>query len=284
MQVGRPVRAAVLRRQRQPLVIEELLLAPPGPGEVEVSVAACGICHSDISYLSGAWAAVVPAVYGHEAAGLVTEVGEGVRALAEGQRVLVTLVRSCGECFFCDHDQPALCSTSFPLDRKSPLTTRAGEPVVHGFRTGAFAERIVVHASQVVPIPDEVPFACASLLSCGVLTGYGAVAKTSEIEEGASVVVVGAGGVGLNSVQAAALRGAAVIVAVDLDESKTQTALTFGATHARRSPGGGCARGSGGAHGWAWRRLRLRHRRARRPRWRAGWASCVVAATSSWSG
>ena len=103
---------------------------------------------------------------------------------------------------------------------------------MHGFRTGAFAERIVVHASQVVPIPDELPFDCASLLACGVLTGYGAVAKTAAVEPGASVVVIGAGGVGLNSVQAAALAGAGLVVAVDLDEAKLRAARTFGATHA----------------------------------------------------
>jgi S-(hydroxymethyl)glutathione dehydrogenase/alcohol dehydrogenase len=225
------VRAAVLREQGRPLTIEELVLAPPGPGEVEVRVAACGICHSDISYLTGAWETVLPAVYGHEAAGVVVGVGAGVTGVFLGQRALVTLVRSCGTCFFCDHDQPALCDARFPLDPTGPLSTQSGDPVAHGFRTGAFAERIVVHASQVVPIPDELPFDCASLLACGVLTGYGAVTKTSEVESGASVVVIGAGGVGLNSVQAAALSGAAVVVAVDLDESKLQAARTFGATH-----------------------------------------------------
>jgi len=229
---GTPVRAAVLRVQGQPLTIEELLLAPPGPGEVEVRIAACGICHSDISYLNGAWQTTVPAVVGHEGAGVVVGVGDGVTGVSPGQRVLVTLVRSCGTCYFCDHEQPALCETSFPLDAASPLTTPAGEPVVQGFRTGAFAERVVVHESQVVPIPDDLPFDCASLLACGVLTGYGAVAKTSEVEAGASVVVIGAGGVGLNSIQAAALTGASTVIAVDIDPGKLEAARSFGATHA----------------------------------------------------
>ena len=219
---GTPVRAAVLRAQGQPLAIEELLLAPPGPGEVEVRIAACGICHSDIAYLNGAWQTRVPAVVGHEGAGAVVGVGDGVTGVSPGQRVLVTLVRSCGTCFFCDHEQPALCETSFPLDAAGPLTTPDGEPVVHGFRTGAFAERVVVHESQVVPIPDDLSFDCASLLACGVLTGFGAVAKTSEVEAGASVVVIGAGGVGLNSIQAAALAGASAVIAVDIDEESSR--------------------------------------------------------------
>ena len=225
------VLAAVCREQGRPLTIEELVLAPPGPGEVEVRVAACGICHSDISYLTGAWEAALPAVYGHEAAGVVVGVGAGVTDVSPGQRALVTLVRSCGMCFFCDHDQPALCDATFPLDATGPLSTPGGEPVVHGFRTGAFAERIVVHESQVVPIPAELPFDCASLLACGVITGFGAVANTARVDAGASVVVIGTGGVGLNSVQAAALAGAQPIVAVDLDDSKLQAARVFGATH-----------------------------------------------------
>lgn len=229
---SRLVRAAVLREPGKPLSIEDLVLALPGPGEVEVRIAACGICHSDVSYFNGSWEADRPAVYGHEGAGVLVAVGEGVTAVKPGQRVLVTLVRYCGTCYFCTRDQPALCETSFSLDARTPLSTQDGEPVLHGFRTAAFAERIVVHESQVVPIPDGLPFDCASLLACGVLTGFGAVARTANVEAGASVVVIGAGGVGLNSLQAAAIAGAESILAIDLDESKLETALEFGATHA----------------------------------------------------
>lgn len=225
------VLAAVCREQGQPLSVEEVVLASPRAGEVEVRVVACGICHSDISYLDGAWDAVLPAVYGHEAAGVVARVGPDVTGVEPGQRVLVTLVRSCGRCFFCGHGEPALCESSFPLDESGPLTTPGGEPIVQGFRTGAFAERVVVHESQVVAIPAELPFDCASLLACGVITGFGAVANTARVASGESVVVVGTGGVGLNSVQAAALAGAQPIVAVDLDESKLRAARAFGATH-----------------------------------------------------
>ncbi len=232
MTTGRLIKAAVLREPGQPLTIEELVLAPPGPGEVEVRIAASGICHSDVFYFSGAWEGVRPAVYGHEGAGMVVAVGAGVAGVAPGQRALVTLVRSCGTCFFCDHEQPALCDTSFPLDAPGPLSTKDGAAVLHGFRTAAFAERVVVHESQVVPIPNELPYDCASLLACGVLTGFGAVTKTAGVEAGANVVVVGAGGVGLNSIQASAIAGAASTVAVDLDASKLDVALAFGATQA----------------------------------------------------
>jgi len=229
---SRLIRAAVLREPGKPLSIEDLVLAPPGPGEVELRIGACGICHSDISYFNGSWEDTRPAVYGHEGAGTIVAVGEGVTGLMPGQRALVTLVRSCGTCFFCKRDQPALCETRFPLDDETPLRTLDGEPVLHGFRTAAFAERVVVHASQVVPIPDGLPFDCASLLACGVLTGFGAVTKTANIEAGATVVVIGAGGVGLNSIQAAVIAGAESTLAIDLDESKLETALRFGATHA----------------------------------------------------
>jgi len=205
---GAPVRAAVLRTQGQPLTIEELLLAPPGPGEVEVRIAACGICHSDISYLTGAWQTRVPAVVGHEGAGFVATVGDGVSGVLPGQRVLVTLVRACGSCFFCEREQPALCETIFPLDKASPSCT---DSVPARSPSGLSCTK-----SQVVPIPDDLPFDCASLLACGV----GAVANTAGVGPGASVVVIGAGGVGLNSIQAAALARAEPVIAVDLDESR----------------------------------------------------------------
>lgn len=225
------VLAAVCREQGQPLSVEEVVLASPRAGEVEVRVVACGICHSDISYLDGTWDGVLPAVYGHEASGVVMRVGLGVTGVEPGQRVLVTLVRSCGRCFFCAQGEPAFCESSFPLDESGPLSTPGGESILQGFRTGAFAERVVVHESQAVPIPQELPFDSASLLACGVITGFGAVANTARVDTGESVVVIGTGGVGLNSVQAAALAGARPIVAVDLDDSKLRAAQVFGATH-----------------------------------------------------
>jgi S-(hydroxymethyl)glutathione dehydrogenase / alcohol dehydrogenase len=225
------IRAAVCRAFGQPLSIEEVELAEPGPGEIRFSVAACAICRSDIHYIEGSWGGELPAVYGHEAAGIVEAIGPGVETLAPGDRVVVTLIRSCGQCHYCALGSPFLCETVFPLDRKGPLTAADGASIAHGLRTGAFAERAVVHASQAVLIPRDIPLDSASLLACGVITGFGAVTNTARVPAGANVVVVGVGGVGLNSVQAAALCGARSVIAVDHSQAKLQAARQFGATH-----------------------------------------------------
>ena len=226
------MKAAVCRAFGAPLVIEELDLAPPGPGEIRVKIAACAICHSDIHYADGEWGGNLPAVYGHEAAGVVEETGPGVSTLQPGDHVVVTLIRSCGHCHYCTQGKLFSCETTFPLDEKSPLSAADGSPIVHGLRTGTFAEYAVVEESQAVAIPGDVPLDSASLLACGVITGLGAVVNTAEMRPGANVVVIGAGGVGLNSVQGAAIGGARTIVAVDIVESKLEAAKRFGATHA----------------------------------------------------
>jgi len=227
------MKAAVCHAFGEPLRLEEVELRPPGTGEVSVRLAACAICHSDIAFMQGAWGGELPAVYGHEAAGVVDEVGEGVRAVAPGDHVVVTLVRSCGRCPQCLRGQPALCEQlwEFPLSKSSPLTSADGVPIHQGLRTGAFAERVTVDASQVVPVPPDVSLEAASLLACGVVTGVGAVVNTARVEVGSTVVVFGAGGVGLNVVQGAVLAGARLIVAVDLLDNKLEAAARFGATH-----------------------------------------------------
>lgn len=225
------MRAAVCRAHGAPLAIEDLRLDPPQDGEVRVEVAACAICHSDIAYAQGAWGGELPAVYGHEAAGFVREVGPGVTGVGPGARVVVSLLRSCGTCFFCTNGEPHLCEREFPADRFPRLHTDAGEPVVEAMRTGAFAEEVVVDQSQVAVVPDRVPLDVASLLGCGVITGVGAVVDKVRVTPGSSVVVVGTGGVGLNVVQGAALAGAATIVAVDTSPGKRAKAVSFGATH-----------------------------------------------------
>lgn len=225
------MKAAVCRAFGKPLVIEDIRIASPQAGEVKVSVTACGICHSDITYAEGGWDGPLPAVYGHEAAGIVEEVGPGVEDLKRGDHVIVTLVRSCGRCYFCAQGKPVFCETTFRLDRESPLTAGDGTPIWQAMRTGAFAESILVHASQAVAIPDDVLFESASLLACGVVTGVGAVVSTAAVETGSSVVVIGTGGVGLNVVQGAALVGAQPIIAVDLSNEKLAAARVFGATH-----------------------------------------------------
>ena len=224
-------RAAVCRAFKEPLVIEEIELADPGDGEVRVRLAACAICHSDILYMQGAWGGLLPAVYGHEAAGVVEETGPGVTHVAPGDHVVVTLIRSCGDCHYCAQGHQVLCETEFPLDVESPLTSADGERLTHGLRTGAFAEHVVVDASQAVAIPKDVPLESACLLACGVITGLGAVTNTAQIPAGAHVVVIGTGGVGLNSVQGAALSGARTIIALDLADDKLEAARAFGATH-----------------------------------------------------
>ncbi len=225
------MRAAVCRAFGEPLVIEEVALDPPGAGEVAVDLAACAICHSDIIFADGGWGGPLPAVYGHEAAGVVRQVGQGVANIRPGDHVVVTLIRSCGHCDSCTQGAPVTCETAFARDTQSPLHRPNGDPLVQGLRTAAFAEAVVVDASQVVVIPPAVPLDTASLLACGVITGFGAVTNTAGLRPGATAAVIGAGGVGLNAVQGAALSRARMVIALDLVEGKLEAARRFGATH-----------------------------------------------------
>jgi len=226
------VKAAVCRTFGTPLELEELELSPPEQGEVCVELAACAICHSDIALAEGAWGGELPAVYGHEAAGVVRDVGPGVTDVGVGDRVVVGLVRSCGRCFFCAHGQPHLCAGSFPADSRPVLRTTRGEPVLHALHTAAFAEQVVVDESQVAVLPESLPLDVGSVLGCGVLTGVGAALDRARVAPGSSVVVVGTGGVGVNVVQGAAIAGADTIVAFDVSAAKRDAAARFGATHA----------------------------------------------------
>lgn len=225
------IRAAVCREFGAPLSIEEVNLAAPGPGEVEVTLSACAICHSDISYAEGAWGGTLPAVYGHEAAGRISAVGPGVTRFAPGQAVVVTLIRACGTCPSCAAGAPVVCADPHKI-ADGPLTTLDGRPVDQAMNCGAFAERVVVHTSQLAPIPDDTPMDSAALLACGVITGIGAVVNTAGVRAGQTVVVIGAGGVGLNAVQGARIAGAAHVIAVDMSPEKLEMARAFGATGA----------------------------------------------------
>lgn len=223
------IRAAVCHAFNEPLRIETVSLRAPGCGEVEVTLKACAICHSDILYAEGAWGGTLPAVYGHEAAGVVSAVGDGVNGYAPGDHVIVTLIRSCGHCDSCATGRPVQCDTGY--DRTAgPLSTLDGGVLEHGLNTGAFAERVVVDQSQIARVPDEMPMDEASLLACGVITGIGAVTNTAQVTPGSNVVVIGAGGVGLNTIQGAAIAGAARVIAVDIAEDKLEAAREFGAT------------------------------------------------------
>jgi S-(hydroxymethyl)glutathione dehydrogenase/alcohol dehydrogenase len=231
------MRAAVCHAFGEPLAVEEVELAGPGHGEVRVRLEACAVCHSDVAYASGAWGGALPAIYGHEAAGVVEAVGDAAGGLAPGDHVVVTLVRSCGTCHVCRRGQPALCSARFALDERSPLHTAGGAEIVQGLRTAGFAEEVVVHCSQAVRIRPEMPLDRACLLACGVVTGYGAVVNAAAVAAGDSVAVIGAGGVGVNCIQGAVLAGAEPIIAIDLVPAKLVAARAFGATHVLDSSG-----------------------------------------------
>jgi Zn-dependent alcohol dehydrogenase len=224
------IKAAVCRAFGEPLTIEEVQLAAPGTGEVEVTLDAVAICHSDISFADGAWGGFLPAVYGHEAAGVVSAVGEAAGDFKLGDPVVVTLIRACGSCPSCAGGKPTICET--PYDTvKGPLRTSDGGPLEQAMACGAFAEKVVVSHRQIVRIPESLPKDLASLLSCGVITGVGAAVNAAGLRPGQDVVVIGAGGVGLNAIQGARIAGARRIVAVDMTEEKLEIAKEFGATH-----------------------------------------------------
>lgn len=224
------IKAAVCHEFGAPLVVEDVTLNAPKPGEVEVTLKAVAICHSDISFASGAWGGSLPAVYGHEAAGHVSAVGPGVTRFAQGDPVVVTLIRACGSCPSCAGGKPTLCDTPYDGDQ-GPLQTTEGGKLHQAMACGAFAERVVVDQNQIVKIPAEMAMAPASLIACGVITGVGAVVNAAGLRAGEDVVVIGAGGVGLNAIQGARIAGARRIVAVDMTEDKLEIAKEFGATH-----------------------------------------------------
>lgn len=223
------IKAAVCREFGAPLVIEDVQLARPGLGEVEVTLGAVAICHSDISYADGSWGGDLPAVYGHEAAGVISALGDGVVGFAEGDDVVVTLIRACGTCPSCAGGKPTICET--PYDGfEGPLKTAEGAPLFQAMACGAFAEKVVVDQRQIVGIPSGMAKDVACLLSCGVITGVGAAVNAAGLRAGQDVVVIGAGGVGLNAIQGARIAGARRIVAVDMSDEKLEIARQFGAT------------------------------------------------------
>jgi len=224
------IRAAVCRAFGEPLTIERLQLESPVGNQVQVRVVASAVCHSDIHFFDGAWGGRLPAVWGHEASGVVEALGADVTDLAVGDHVVVTLIRSCGACRNCAAGVTVACTGAGPA-AATPLSDAEGKPVGHGLGTAAFAERLVADRSQVVRIDAAIPAGPAALLACGVITGVGAVRNTAQVAAGDSVVVIGTGGVGLNAVQGARLAGADPIIAVDLSDDKLKVAAEFGATH-----------------------------------------------------
>ena len=224
------MRAAICYQLGEPLVIEEVNIDPPQRGEVKVKLVASAICHSDIHRIRGEWGGVTPVIAGHESAGVVEEIGEGVTLVKVGDPVVVSLLRSCGRCDYCLTGSPQLCDGTFALSTESRIHNQKGEVIQQGINVGGFAEYTVVDQSQLVRIPDHMSIETAALLACGVITGFGAAVNTGHVTQGSTVVVLGTGGVGLNAVQGAVVAGARRVIAVDLLDSKLKAASEFGAT------------------------------------------------------
>jgi len=225
------MRAVVAREQGGKLEVEELDLAGPGPGEVRVRLRASGVCHSDLSIWDGTLGGSFPVVLGHEGAGEITELGEGVAGLSVGDHVILSWIPPCGRCRYCWSGQANLCTTVRERQVGRGHLSSGGVPVAAGLGTATFAEETVVPTEAAIPIPADVPYAVAALVGCGVMTGVGAVVNTARVRPGESVVVIGCGGVGLNVVQGARLAGADPICAIDPLPAKREAARGFGATH-----------------------------------------------------
>jgi Zn-dependent alcohol dehydrogenase len=233
---GGVVRAAILEDVDQPLVLrDDVVLAGAEAGEVIVRVEACGVCHSDLSAVDGAYPVPLPVVLGHEAAGVVEQVGPGVVRVAPGDHVVLTPVAPCGRCYFCLRHEPGVCvntqgMVTFSLPDGSTRLTRDGQVLHRGLGLAAFADRVVALENAVVQVPDDVPLDVACVVGCGVQTGVGAVLNTAGVEEGGTVLVVGLGGVGLSVVQGAVLAGASRIIVSDPVPGRRAQAVGFGAT------------------------------------------------------
>jgi alcohol dehydrogenase len=238
------IKAAVLEKmgaatpyeKSKPLAIQEVELDPPGHGEVLVKMAAAGLCHSDLSVIDGNRPRPTPMVLGHEAAGVVQELGPGIDDLAVGDHVVMVFVPSCGHCLPCAEGRPALCEPGAAANGAGTLLSgarrlhRSGGDVHHHLGVSAFAEYATVSRRSLIKIDRELPFDEAALFGCAVLTGVGAVINTARVSAGASVAVIGLGGVGLSSLLGAVAVGACRVVAVDLSDDKLGLARQLGAT------------------------------------------------------
>ena len=226
------MKAAVLYEPLTPLVIEEVDIDEPGAGEVLVKMSASGVCHSDWHVVKGEWTHVpLPAVLGHEGAGVVEAVGPNVTRVKPGDHAILSWMPSCGVCEMCQKGWPNLCLKEFSISSK--LRVRAtGAEIAQMAGLGTFGAYQVVPDMAVVPIDRDVPMAQASLVGCGVMTGAGAAINTARVQPGTTVAVFGCGGVGLNCIQGSNIAGATTIIAVDLLDNKLDMAREFGATHA----------------------------------------------------
>jgi len=228
------MRAAVLRNtgDEKLELRDDVGIADVGPGQVKVKIEATGVCHSDVSAMSGVIPQPAPFIPGHEGAGIITAVGDGVTTLKEGDHVIVAWSAPCGDCSFClKHGQPNLCSTVQMASMMNASFVLDGAPAFGMAGAGTFAEELLLPYQGAIKIADDVPFEIASLVGCGVMTGVGAALNTAQVKPGSSVVVFGCGGVGISAIQGAKVAGASEIVAVDLVDQKLEDAKRFGATH-----------------------------------------------------
>jgi len=231
----RKAKAVLCREHNKPVVVEQISIDAPKRGEVTVKLGACGVCHSDLSAINGTIALPLPLVLGHEGAGVVEEVGEGVTDLAPGEHVIFSFIYMCGKCRFCVAGRPVLCleqgkALTTPLEGTTRAHDAKGAPLGIFSGCGAMAEYATVSAENLIKIDPKIPLDCAALVGCGVTTGVGAVFNTAKVEPGSSVAVFGCGGVGLSVIQGALIAGARRIIAIDTLAPKLEMARKFGAT------------------------------------------------------
>ena len=229
--------AAVLHELGKPMSVEEVEVLPPGPGEVQVRISAAGVCHSDLHVIKGDLPMPTPIIPGHEGSGVIEAIGAGVTGLEEGDHVLPMWRMSCGRCEYCLGGRPALCDvgtkmrfTGLMPDGKTRFRSSSGQPILHYAGVSTFSQLATIPEAAVVKIPEEYSLTDGALISCGVITGFGAVVNTAQVRPGGTVAVFGCGGIGLNAVQAAKIAGAIEIIAVDVTASKLDYARELGAT------------------------------------------------------
>ena len=234
--MARKSKAVLCRELDKPVIVEEIEVEAPRRSEVMIQVSACGVCYSDLSATNGTIPFPLPLVLGHEGAGVIVEVGEGVTEFKAGDHVVSSFVSMCGRCRYCVTGRPELCDQASKAlytlpDGSTRTRDAAGNPLNVFSACGVMAEYATLHVDNVVKIRENIPLDRAALVSCGVMTGVGAVFNTARVLAGSSAVVFGAGGVGLNAIQGCAIAGATTIIAVDTQDHKLEMAKSFGATH-----------------------------------------------------
>jgi S-(hydroxymethyl)glutathione dehydrogenase/alcohol dehydrogenase len=226
------MKAAVLREVGKPLEIEDVQIGKPGPHEVLIRTVAAGVCHSDVHFFEGSYPYPLPAVLGHESAGIVEQVGEEVRTVKVGDHVITCLSAYCGHCEPCLTGHMSLCQSPDVRREQSdePRLTQGGKPMQQFLNLSSFAEQMLIHEHACVAVRPDMPLDRAALIGCGVMTGVGAVFHTSNVRPGETVAVIGCGGVGLAAINGAAIAGASRIIAIDTSSAKDNMAKSFGAT------------------------------------------------------